>query len=302
MNASDNEHVTLHELRGFLADDLQGAFQEAEAISAGTKCQQYLFSLSLNPPQSKTVPIEVFERAIAEIERRLGLSGQPRAIVFHEKKGRRHAHCVWSRIDAVQMKAINLAHTKYRLRDMSRELYIEHGWDMPAGLRNPKDRDPLNYELAEASQAKRTKRDPRELKVLFVQCWEVSDSKEAFAAALLEQGFVLARGNRRGCVAVDASGEVYSLSRWCCVKTKDLRARLGDQNDLPTVQDAIKLWNAKVLYNGRPSTADEAVLKARRDIAAQLSELVSRQRKERTDLEQTLEARRLEHTAASQKQ
>ena len=301
MNASDNEHVTLHELRGFLADDLIGAFQEAEAISSGTKCQQYLFSLSLNPPQSQTVPVEVFEQTIAEIERRLGLSGQPRAIVFHEKKGRRHAHCVWSRIDAVQMKAINLAHTKYRLRDMSREFYIEHGWDMPAGLRNPEDRDPLNYELAEASQSKRVKRDPRELKALFAQCWEISDSKAAFAAALRDHGFILARGSRRGFVAVDTRGEIYSLSRWCGVKTKDLRARLGDQNDLPTVQDAIKLWNAKVLYNGRPSTADEAVLKARRDFEAQLSELVSRQRKERAHLEEALEARWFEHTNASQK-
>jgi hypothetical protein len=26
------------------------------------------------------------------------LNGQPRVIVFHEKNGRRHAHCVWSRI------------------------------------------------------------------------------------------------------------------------------------------------------------------------------------------------------------
>ncbi|MHA3914246.1 AAA family ATPase [Halovulum sp. GXIMD14793] len=301
MNASDNEHVTLHELRGFLADDLLGAFQEAEAISSGTKCRQYLFSLSLNPPQPETVPIEVFERAIAEIERRLGLSGQPRAIVFHEKNGRRHAHCVWSRIDAAQMKAINLAHTKYRLRDMSRDLYMEHGWDMPAGLRNPEDRDPLNYGLTEASQSKRVKRDPRELKALFAQSWEISDSKEAFAAALRDHGFVLARGSRRGFVAIDARGEVYSLSRWCGVKTKDLRARLGDQNDLPNVQDAIEFWNAQVLNNGQTSIADEAIPKARRDFETQLSELVSRQRKERTDLEEALETRRLDHTKATQK-
>ena len=43
MRLDDNEHVTLHELRGFAADDLKGAFKEAEAISRGTKCDQYLF-------------------------------------------------------------------------------------------------------------------------------------------------------------------------------------------------------------------------------------------------------------------
>lgn len=301
MNASDNEHVTLHELRGFLADDLLGALQETEAISAGTKCRQYLFSLSLNPPQYETVPVEIFEKAIGDIERRLGLSDQPRAIVFHEKKGRRHAHCVWSRIDAVKMKAINLTHTKYRLRDISRERYIEHSWEMPAGLRNPEDRDPLNYGLTEASQSKRIKRDPKELKRLLAQYWEISDSKTSFAAALLDHGFILARGNRRGFVAVDVHGEVYSLSRWCGIKAKDLRARLGDQNDLLTVQDAIELWNTQVLSKGRPNVAYDAVTKEQRGFEVQLSELVSRQRNERALLEETLEARRLDHTNVSQK-
>ena len=47
MRTDDNEHVCLHELRGFAADNLRGAFKEAEAISRGTKCRQYLFSLSL---------------------------------------------------------------------------------------------------------------------------------------------------------------------------------------------------------------------------------------------------------------
>jgi hypothetical protein len=94
LNVEDNEHAVIHELSGFLADDLIDAFKETEAISLGTQCKQYLFSLSLNPPKSAKVPVENFERVIGEIERRMGLSGQPRAIVFHEKKGRRHAHCV----------------------------------------------------------------------------------------------------------------------------------------------------------------------------------------------------------------
>ena len=158
LNVEDNEHAVVHELRGFMSDDLIEAFKETEAISLGTKCQQYLFSLSLNPPNSAKVSIAEFEKVIGEVERRMGLSGQPRAVVFHEKKGRRHAHCVWSRIDVEKMRAINLSHYKLRLRDISRELYLEHSWDMPAGLIDARDRDPLNYSGAEASQAKRVKR------------------------------------------------------------------------------------------------------------------------------------------------
>ena len=81
----ENEHVELHEISGFVADDLAGAFKEVHAISKGTRCKQFLFSLSLNPPEMENVPVEVFENAIARIEAKMGLTGQPRAIVFHEK-------------------------------------------------------------------------------------------------------------------------------------------------------------------------------------------------------------------------
>ncbi|HMR33051.1 MAG TPA: relaxase, partial [Geminicoccaceae bacterium] len=117
LNDIDSDHVEVHELRGFVADDLPGALKEAHAVGLGTRCRRFLFSLSLNPPPRAKVSVEAFEAAIVDIEARLGLSGQPRAIVFHEKDGRRHAHCVWSRIDAARMRAINLSHFELKLMD-----------------------------------------------------------------------------------------------------------------------------------------------------------------------------------------
>jgi hypothetical protein len=145
----DNEHISLHQLRGFASDNLRDAFKEAEAISRGTKCRQYLFSLSLSPPEQANVTPDQFEDAIDRIEARLGLSDQPRAIVFHETEGRRHAHCVWSRIDPETMTARQLPFFKTKLVGISRELYLEHGWDMPRGLANSTQRDPRNFTLAE---------------------------------------------------------------------------------------------------------------------------------------------------------
>jgi hypothetical protein len=133
LRVDENEHVELYELRGFMSDDLHTAFNEIHAVSKGTRAKQPFFSLSLNPPSAEQVPIETFDEAIEQIERKLGLDGQPRAIVFHEKEGRRHAHVVWSRIDTGQMKAINLPHYTMKLRDVSRNLYLEHGWKMPPG-------------------------------------------------------------------------------------------------------------------------------------------------------------------------
>lgn len=236
MRADENEHVRLHELRGFVSDDLRGAFKEAEAISRGTKCRQYLFSLSLSPPAEARVEPEAFERAIGRIEERLGLEGQPRAVVFHEKEGRLHAHCVWSRIDSQTMTARQLSFFKNRLMEVSRDLYLEHGWKMPRGMSAPLERDPTNFNLAEWQQAKRRGVDPRWTKQALQACWAGSDNRAAFQRSLEERGFFLAKGDKRGLVVLDHDGKVHSLPRALDLKTKEVRARLGNGDDLPSVE------------------------------------------------------------------
>lgn len=238
MNTQDNEHVEVHEISGFMSDSVMGAFDEIHAVSRGTKCRQFMFSVSLNPPQDAIAPPEYFEKAIAQIEERNNLTGQPRVIVFHEKEGRRHAHAVWSRIDAVEMKAINLPHYKLKLNDISKQLYLEHGWHLPQGFIDKQYRNPLNFTRAEWQQAKRTQDDPRMLKQLFRQVWEQSGNQHSFQAGLKEHGFWLARGDRRGFVAVDYKGEVYSLSKWSGVKPKALKQRLNEPERLPDIQQA----------------------------------------------------------------
>ncbi|MCB9957181.1 MAG: relaxase/mobilization nuclease domain-containing protein [Rhodospirillaceae bacterium] len=276
LKTQENEHVEVHELRGFIADDLTGALREAHAVSQATRCRQFVFHLSLSPPPGEVVPVHAFENALDRIETKLGLEGQPRAIVFHEKEGRRHAHCVWSRIDGTKMKAINLPHFKVKLRDISRELYLEHRWKMPRGLMNSRERNPLNFSLAEWQQAARLGEDPKSIKAALQECWAVSDSRKAFAKALEERGFYLAQGDRRGFVAVDYRGEVFGLARAAGVKTKEMRARLGDSATLPTVA-AVKANVARQMsaalegYIREASAASRArfveLARARRDLA-----------------------------------
>lgn len=246
------------------------------------------------------VSVDEFEHVIGEIERRMGLTDQPRAIVLHEKKDRRHAQCVWSRIDVGSMRAINLPHFKRRLMDISRELYLEHGWEIPAGLRRREDRDPNAYSHAEAGQAKRAKRDPEQLKALFKSCWEVSDSRAAFAAALLNNGYCLARGDRRGFVAVDAQGEVYSLSRWCGVNTRELRQRLGDGSDLPDVEEAVEFLANNAPHHFRDDKPTRDFERQQEEHAQKLSALVALQRQERQALSEAQEASRISEFADRQ--
>ncbi len=237
LKTDENEHVDIHEVSGFISDTPMDAFKEAFAISRGTKCRQFLFSLSLSPPEKESVPVSVFEQAITDIEKKIGLAGQPRVIVFHEKEGRRHAHCVWSRIDIDKMKAINLPHFKLKLRDISRQLYLEHGWQMPRGLVNSEERNPFNFTQAEWQQSKRVKQNPRAIKETFQDCWAISDSMTAFASALEERGYYLAKGDRRGFVALDWRGEVYAISRWVGIKAKEVKSKLGDPEKLLSVDD-----------------------------------------------------------------
>lgn len=231
----DNQHVEVHQIRGFVADDLFGALKEVQAISRGTKCKQYLFSLSLNPPDQENVQVSVFEKAIEEIELTMGLIGQPRVIVFHEKFGRRHAHCVWSRISAEEMKAVKLSHFKFKLREHSRQLYIENGWHMPPGLVNSAERNPFSFSREEWQQAKRVGRNPKAIREIFQDCWPTSDSLKTFQDAMQARGFYLAQGDRRGFVAVDWQGEVYAIAKWAGIRTKVVSAKLGDRRQLPSV-------------------------------------------------------------------
>lgn len=234
----ENEHIEVHNLRGFASSDLMSALNEAYAVSRGTKCTKFLYSLSLNPPPSETVSIAEFEAAIERVEEQLDLIGQPRAIVFHEKEGRRHAHAVWSRIDIEKMKAIQMSFDHTKLKTLSRELFLEHGWKMPRGLVNSEERNPKNFTHAEWQQAKRIDKDPREISTAIQDAWAISDSKAAFTHALEERGYTLARGDRRGFVAVDVQGEIYSIPKKANVKTKQVREKLDDEKGLPSVTDA----------------------------------------------------------------
>ncbi|GJL94927.1 MAG: hypothetical protein DHS20C05_13320 [Hyphococcus sp.] len=302
----ENEHVEVHELRGFASNTLIAALNEVHAISRGTKCKQFLYSLSLNPPLEKDVKISDFEAAIERIEEKLGLTNQPRAIVFHTKEGpkgvRRHAHAVWSRIDTGAMKAVQMSFDHRKLKQLSRELFIEHGWKMPRGLANSQERDPKNFTLAEWQQAKRIGTDPRAIKTAIQDAWAISDNKASFAQAMAERGYEVARGDRRGFVAVDVHGEVYSIPRQANVKTKQVRERLGAEAALPSVDEA----KAKIAARILPKLDDfQKWLVAqnqqrRRQFERMRKNLVARQRAERQVLKERIEARRIAETIMRQ--
>jgi hypothetical protein len=198
------------------------------------------------------------------------------------------------------MKAINLSHYKVKLRDLAREIYLERGWQMPRGFANSKERDPANFTLAEWQQAKRANHDPKALKAMFAECWAISDSGKAFAQALKSRGYTLARGDRRGYVAVDYRGEAYAIARYAGVRTKQVRERLDDTARLPSVDQARGEF-ARRMTGMLKIHAENAERKQKLRAASlrfQYTQTVQRQRDEREKVRAAQEQRWSAETAA----
>jgi hypothetical protein len=131
------------------------------------------------------------------------------------------------------MKAINLPHTKRKLMALGRELFLEHGWELPRGFQHLGGASPENFTMAQWQQAQRYGLHPSEIKKALQTAWSQSDDLKSFSAAIREQGYRLAKGDRRGFVVVDLYGEVYSVPRWLGLKAKDVKLKLGTPEPCP---------------------------------------------------------------------
>lgn len=238
MDARENDHVEVIEMRGFVSGDLAGAVREVELDAAETRCKKPFFHVILNPPAGHTGTEAEFRQAMGLVEAGYpGLENQPRSFVIHEKNGERHAHVWWSRIDTEKCKAVHIPHMRLRLQDISRAMYAAMGIEAPAGFRDRAKTDPLNYDLKTWQQAKRLDEDPRDLKQIIQNAWAASDDRASFEHALAQADLYLARGDRRGFVIVHHSGEAISLTRTGKLSTRDLKARLGEPEQLRTVEE-----------------------------------------------------------------
>ena len=296
LNDIENDHVTVHTLHGFVAEDVTDAFREIEALSKATKAKSYLFSVTLNPPIGQQVSEDEFAKTAQRLAKTMHLEKQPYALIIHEKEGRKHAHCVFSRIDAEHMKAIKLPFYKQRLNALSRDLYIEHGWQLPRGYEHKDSRDPRTFNLAEWQQAKRHNLNPKQIKARLQHCWQRADNKAAFEHSLNHEGYFLARGDKRGFVAVDWFGEVHSLTRALSVKTKELQMRLGYPKAYPSVEETRQKMAQAQFETLKRLRAEQARIHSaeRKPLHTRKSELVAEQRIARQTLQIFHEKRQVE--------
>ncbi len=233
-------------MRDVAAPDLRGALCEMAALAAACpNCQKPLYQASINTQAHERMTDEQRMKAVDRLEKELGLTGQPRVVVVHEKNdGREHCHVVWSRIDLDKMRVISDSHNYRKHEIVARELEREFGHERVQGAhieRDGKPRPPRTPSHKEIQQGARTGVSPKAAREHLTALWQRADNGKAFADALSQSGWILARGDRRDFVAIDQKGGTHSLSRRIEGATaKDVRARLADldMSRLPSVAEA----------------------------------------------------------------
>lgn len=229
-----NERVAVLELHS-PSGSLGEAFRDWQALAAGTKGTKGLYHANIDPDARYKMTPEQWTRAVDVLEEELGLTGQPRAVVLHEKNGREHIHVVWQRTDIDTMRLRSDSHNYQAHERASARLEQEFGHEHVPGKHAKRDRE-AQPELpsseithAEWQQSERSGIDPRARKEQITALFEASDTGSAFHAALQDAGYLLARGDRRDFVLLDSDGEIYSLRRQIAgVTAKDLRAFMED--------------------------------------------------------------------------
>jgi hypothetical protein len=235
----DNERAELYQLRGFAEDKIVDAFRTIQGIAAGTRCEQPFFHCQVRTPVGETLTREQWERVADRIESKLGLTDQPRAIAFHLKDGHEHMHVAWSRIDQDSLTAKPLPFFKLRLKEVCRELEIELGLTRVRNEREPGELQAPTRD--EYEQARRLGYDAKAIRAEIREAWERSDNGQSFVAALADQGLILAKGERRDYVVIDAEGGMHALGkRILGTSAAQTRGRMADIDceALPTVGEA----------------------------------------------------------------
>ena len=244
-----NERAEVMEISGLLAADLPTALREMEAIGAQSRSRgNFLYQANLNPEAHEHLTPEQWNEAVDILEKKLGFEGHQRVVVEHEKHGRTHRHVIWNRVDVETLKVADITGNYRQHIEAARDL--EQRFDLsptpsPQRLQPQQeqtaDKPDRAPELWEIRAAERSGIDREQVKQDVTEAWRTTDSGKAFAAAIEERGYILARGDRRDFCIVDSAGDAHSLARRIeGAKVQDVRERMADIDpaSLPSVADA----------------------------------------------------------------
>src|SRR5665213_2725917 len=245
-------------------DSLRETFLDWHSVGLGTRGEKTLYHAQISPAPGYAMTTEQWKRTADILGEELGLKDHDRVLVLHDKGEHPHLHVVWQRVDVETMTMWDDGHNYMKHERASRRMELEFGQDFVPGKHAKRDRKKqpefprAETNHAERQQEERTGISAADRKNKITALKQACDGAVAFKAALEEQGYILAKGNR-GSVLVDEMGNVYSLARQIRgIKTAELREFMkAIEQALPTVEEAKetqkeRLEQAEALASSEP--------------------------------------------------
>lgn len=211
----------------------QADLKRAAGVKAtGRKLQQPVLTMAVSwhedevPDQAHM--LETAQEAVASLD----LSHHEAIYIAHKDEKHAHVHVLLNRVDPNHGKAAKLSFSKRRLQAWALEYEKQQGHiRCPQRLANAEERE------RNTQKAKQDRKQVKYRDQVIRQAWERSDSGKAFVAALEDEGYHLAQGNKR-LVVVDRYGKAHNPTRHLeGVRVKQFRQRLSDL-DLSKLPDA----------------------------------------------------------------
>lgn len=209
LKKGDNDNVEVFHIQGTShPENLKRSLLEMSLTSELTKSDKGLYHVQLCPAygEDKKMTSADWLKAAEILEQETCYTGQKRAIVLHEKKGRIHAHVVWERYDH------------------ERQIMIP---DSFSRLAQDRARIKIEQELKQQRTPIRNERKD-EIKKCLSSLWQQTDNAKDFIDSAFRQGFIMCAGTQRPYMVVDEHGRSFDLVRQLTgVKTKEVQKRFS---------------------------------------------------------------------------
>jgi MobA/VirD2-like, nuclease domain len=225
MRTDQNERIKLLELdESHGAPTIESALLEYQTLATSlTAAKHGLYETSLSPRHDETLTPEQWEQAVDILADKLGLTGQPRVVILHQKNGREHVHAVFQRTDTEKKQVISDSYNYPAHELAAREIEKTFELEPTVGVftrERDEPRPEQDFSRAEHQKAERSGISADERKELVTNLYKEAERGRNFVDALEENGYYLARGDRANVfMVIDPQYEAHRLST-CLKKVK----------------------------------------------------------------------------------
>ncbi|WP_417832351.1 LPD7 domain-containing protein [Terasakiella sp.] len=243
LNVESNEEVEVNGVRHCLNHSLQGSLKEMRFLSLGSRSKKSVYHSSISAPRDEAERLsdKQWLDAVDVLENEMGFQGHQRAIVFHKKNGRKHAHVIWGMVNPSTLKAASTSWNYVKHERAARKIEQRFNLKKVQGVHvqsDGKSRPRSTFDFQDVQSSERTGQDLKANIQMIAQAWEQSQNGQSFKDCLATHNLTLSQG-QRGFIVVDGGGNCHSIARRLKLKKRDVEHKLSDisLNDLPTVEE-----------------------------------------------------------------